>query len=134
MWAEMPEERFLLVTGRTIYQGVGKEYGKLSKEYFESVSICEMDPEDMKELDIRENQNIKVTTDFGSVVVKAVESLRAPHHKIAYIPYGPWASLVVNPRTHGTGMPSLKGIPAVIESSSEEVLELSELLEKYYGK
>jgi len=37
-----------LLTGRTIEQGVGKEQGKASKEYEESVSVCYMDPEDMK--------------------------------------------------------------------------------------
>ena len=130
----MSSHGFLLVTGRTIYQGVGKEHGKLSNEYFESVAICEMDPRDMNDLGIRANENVKVTTGFGSVVVKAVESLRAPHPKILYIPYGPWASLIVDSRTDGTGMPSLKGIPATIEPSSEKVLELRELLEKYYGK
>jgi formylmethanofuran dehydrogenase subunit D len=30
-------------------------------------------------------------------------------------------------------MPSLKGIPATIEASSEKILDLPELLEKYYG-
>ena len=130
----MSKSQFLLITGRTVHQGVGKEYGKLSKEYFKSVSICEIDPDDMKELGIRENDNIKVITNFGSVVVKAVESLRAPHPKIVYIPYGPWTSIIVSPKTHGTGMPSLKGIPATIEPTSEKVLELKELLKKYYGK
>lgn len=130
----MSKPQFLLVTGRTIYQGVGKEYGKFSKEYFESVAICEIDPKDMRELGIRENENVKVTTNFGTVVVKAVESMRGPHLKVIFIPYGPWASLVMDPRTHGTGMPSLKGISAVIESSSEKILALPELLEKYYGK
>ena len=130
----MMSSGFLLVTGRTIYQGVGKEYGKLSKEYFDSVAICEIDPNDMDELGIREDVNVKITTNYGTVVVKAVESLRAPHPKILYIPYGPWANLVVDNRTNGTGMPSFKGIPAAIEVSSEKVLELPELLEKYYGK
>ena len=130
----MPESRFILETGRTIYQGVAKENGKLSDEYFKSVSICEMDPEDMKEMGIRENQNVKITTEFGSVVLKAIESLRAPHRRIIYVPYGPWSNLVVSPHTHGTGMPSLKGIPAEVEVSSEKVLKLPDLLMKYYRK
>lgn len=130
----MPESRFLLETGRTIYQGVAKENGKLSEEYFKSVSICEMDPEDMKEMGIRENQNVKITTEFGSVVLKAIESLRAPHQGIIYVPYGPWSNLVVSPHTHGIGMPSLKGIPVKVEVSSEKVLKLPDLLMKYYRK
>jgi len=103
--------------------------GKLSSEYLESVVICLMDPNDMKALGIKENTNVKVTTDFGSVILKAVESSTAPHSKVVFIPYGPWASQIMNPETHGTGMPSLKGIPARIEPAPrEKVLSLQGLL------
>ena len=122
-----------LLTGRTIDQGKGKEMGKLSKEYLESVVICQMDPNDMKSLGVKENTNVKVLTDFGSVVLKAVKSARAPHPKVVFIPYGPWASLIMNPKTHGTGMPSLKGIPAEIEPApNEKVLSLQNLLNQFH--
>jgi formylmethanofuran dehydrogenase subunit D len=128
----MPKLKVSLITGRTIDQGRGKEMGKLSKEYLESVVICQMDPKDMKAIGINENTNVKVATDFGSVVLKAVKSARAPHPKVAFIPYGPWASLIMNPNTHGTGMPSLKGIPAEIEpATNENVLSLKELLKQF---
>ena len=131
----MPKLKISLLTGRTIDQGTGKEYGKLSKEYSESVAICQMDPEDMKFIGVKENENVKVITDFGSVVIKVVESARAPHPRVAFIPYGPWANLIMDPKTHGTGMPSLKGIPAEIESAlEEEVLSLPDILRKHYWK
>jgi formylmethanofuran dehydrogenase subunit D len=131
----MPKLKVSLLTGRTIDQGKGKEMGKLSKEYVESVIICQIDPEDMKLLGVKENNNVKVTTDFGSVVMKAVKSARAPHPKVAFIPYGPWANVIMNPKTHGTGMPSFKGIPAEIEPAPEErVLTLHDLLNQYFGE
>jgi len=131
----MPKLTVSLLTGRTIDQGKGKEMGKLSKEYLESVIICQMDPNDIKSLGVKENTNVKVTTDFGSVVLKAVKSLRAPHPKVVFIPYGPWASLIMNPTTHGTGMPSLKGIPAEIEPApNEKVLSLQNLLNHFLHK
>jgi len=131
----MPKLKVLLLTGRTIRQGQGKEYGKLSERYWKSVAICEIDPEDMNYLGIKENQSVKITTDYGTVVVRAVKSLRAPHRGAVFVPYGPWASVVVNPKTHGTGMPSFKGIPATIEpASSEHVLPLPELLTQHYKK
>jgi len=129
----MPKLKVSLITGRTIDQGKGKEMGKLSKEYLESVVICQMDPNDMKFLGVKENTNVKVTTDVGSVVLKAVKSARAPHPKVVFIPYGPWASLIMNPKTHGTGMPSLKGIPAEIEPApNEKVLSLQNLLNQFH--
>ncbi len=123
----------LLVTGRTINQGLGKEMGKLSKEYMEGVAVCEMTPEDMKRLNIRDGGNVKVSTNFGSVVVKAEKSRRIQTPGIIFIPYGPWSNLLVNPETDGTGMPSLKGIPARVEPTDEEILEAKEILNRYYS-
>jgi formylmethanofuran dehydrogenase subunit D len=132
---ENPKLRVTLLTGRTIEQGVGKEHGKASKEYFESVSVCYMDPEDLKRLGIKEKTNVQVSTNYGSVVVKAVKSLRGPHPSVIFIPYGPWANAVVNPETHSIGMPSLKGIPAEVEPAPDKpILMLEKLLEEEFGK
>jgi len=133
--AEKPKLKVTLLTGRTIEQGVGKELGKSTKEYVESVSVCYMDPEDMKKLGIKDGVNVQVSTDFGSVIVKAKKSLRAPHLGVIYIPYGPWANAIVNPETHGIGMPSFKGVPAVVEPAPDKsVLSLEELLKQQFGK
>ena len=126
-------ERFVLLTGRTIYQGVGKEQGKLSDEYLNSVAICEMDPEDMSRMMITENSSVRVTTSSGSVIVKVVKSIRAPQTRILFMPYGPWASLIMPSKTNGTGMPSLKGVPATIEAApKDKVLTVRELLDVHY--
>jgi len=132
----MEKMKVTLLSGRTINQGTGKEHGKTSKEYYESVAICEIDPDDLKVLGIKEGANVKISTKFGSVVVKTIESMRAPHPKIVYMPYGPWVNVIVNPKTHGTGMPSFKGIPAEIEASSPSdcVLNLQELLKQTFRK
>jgi len=128
----MPKLKVSLITGRTINQGRGKEMGKLSREYLESVVICQMDSNDMKFLGVKENTNVKVITDSGSVILKTVKSARTPHPKVVFIPYGPWASLIMNSKTHGTGMPSLKGIPAEIEPApNEKVLSLQNLLSQF---
>jgi len=125
--------KVILVTGRTIEQGVGKERGKTSKEYMESVSVCHMDAEDLKKLRIKDKTNILVSTDYGSVTVKAIESLRSPHSGTIFIPYGPWANVVVNPETHGVGMPSLKGILAEVEPAPDKpILSLEELLQEHF--
>lgn len=124
-----------LLTGRTIEQGVGKERGKASKDYFESVAVCYVDPEDLKRLGIKERSNVRVSTDYGSVTVKVLKSPRGPHPGVVFIPYGAWANAVVNPETDSIGMPSLKGIPAEIEPANDEVvLGLSELLREQFGK
>lgn len=130
----MPKLKVTLLTGRTIEQGVAKERGKLSNEYMESVSVCYMDPEDLKKLGIKEKTNVLVSTDHGSVILKALRSLRTPHPRIIFVPYGPWVNVVVDPETHGVGMPSLKGIPAEVEPAPDKpVLSLEELLREEFG-
>ncbi|MDI6847172.1 MAG: molybdopterin dinucleotide binding domain-containing protein [Candidatus Bathyarchaeia archaeon] len=132
---ENPKLRVTLLTGRTIEQGVGKERGKASKEYMESVSVCYIDPEDLKKLGIKEKTNVLVSTDYGSVVVKALKSLRTPHSRVIFIPYGPWANAVVDPETHSIGMPSLKGIPAEVKPAQDKpLLSLKELLKEQFRK
>ena len=124
-----------MVTGRTIDQGVAKEKGKASKEYFESVAVCFIDPQDLKKIGIKEKDNVLVSTKHGSVVVMALKSARAPHLSVIYIPYGPWANVIVDPETDSVGMPSLKGVPAKIESAGDKpLLNLSELLTTQFRK
>lgn len=122
----------MLVTGRTIEQGVGKERGKSSRDYVESVSVCYMDPEDMRRLGVKDGVNVQVSTSSGSVIVKVKKSLRAPHPGVVYIPYGPWANVIVDPETHGIGMPTLKGVPAIVEPAPDKpILSLEELIKQF---
>lgn len=124
-----------LLTGRTIDQGTSKEYGKLSNKYKESVAICEVDPDDMKELAIKEDSNVRISTEHGSVIVRAKDSKRGPHPKVVYMPYGFWANLLIDSITDGTGMPTFKGITAQVEPAPNSiVLDLTELLKLTFGK
>jgi len=123
-----------LVTGRTIDQGCGKEHGKLSKEYTESVAICEINPEDMKSLKVHDGDRVKVATEYGSVVVTARKSRRIRSPGTIFIPYGPWANLILASDTDGTGMPLLKGVRVDVEPTDEEVLDLPDLLAQSYGR
>jgi formylmethanofuran dehydrogenase subunit D len=130
-----PRIQVTLLTGRTIEQGVGKELGKTSQEYFGSVAVCYLDQEDLKKLGVKEGSNVQVSTSHGSIVLKALKSLRGPHHGVIYIPYGLWANVVVDPKTDSIGMPSMKGIPAEIEPAPNmPVMNLSDLLKQQFGK
>jgi len=131
----MVKVKVILVTGRTINQGVEKEKGKFGEEYSENVAICLLDPEDIKVLGIEENTPIKIYTEFGATIVKAVKSKRSAHPGIVFMPYGPWANQIINSETNSVGMPSLKGISAEIEPApNEKILTLAELVKQTYRK
>lgn len=129
-----PSLKVTVATGRSVLEGSKKGYGKTSEEYFKTTSICEMDPGDMKKLNITPNQNVRVTTARGNVILRATVSSQSPHPGIAYIPYGLWASSIMEPDTDSTGMPHLKGIEAHISPApNEKVLSYEELVNQAFA-
>ncbi|MHC1626777.1 MAG: molybdopterin dinucleotide binding domain-containing protein [Methanoculleaceae archaeon] len=118
-----------LITGRTIQQGVSMESGKDKPDYKNACGIIEIDPSDFRRLGVWHNCNVRVTSAYGSVVVKAVEATQGPHPGLAYIPMGPWANRVVDPNTYSTGTPTFKGTPVEVEPApDEEVLDSINLI------
>jgi formylmethanofuran dehydrogenase subunit D len=114
----------LLITGRSIIQGRGKEKGKFSDIYYQSTTLCEVDPQYLKKLKIKENENIQIKTENGSIILKPIESKQAPHRGIIFVSYGPIINQLTNPQTHGSGMPNLKGMPAEISTTRNPVTRL----------
>jgi formylmethanofuran dehydrogenase subunit D len=123
-----------LITGRSIQQGVAIEGGKEKPAYRTAAGIIELDPSDLKRLGAWRNTNVKVTSDYGSVVVKAIETTQGPHPGLGFIPMGPWANSIVNPNTYSTGMPTFKGVPVKVEVAINEPVMLGiELVQKQCG-
>jgi len=123
-----------LISGRSVQQGVAIEGGKEKPAYRTAAGIIELDASDLKKLGAWKNTNVKVTSDYGSVVVKAIETTQGPHPGLAFIPMGPWANSVVNPNTYSTGMPTFKGTPVKVDvAMNEPVLLGIELVQKQCG-
>jgi formylmethanofuran dehydrogenase subunit D len=123
-----------LITGRSIQQGVAIEGGKEKPAYRTAAGIIELDPSDLKKLGAWRNTNVRVTSDYGSVVVKAIETTQGPHPGLGFIPMGPWANSIVNPNTYSTGMPTFKGTPVKVEVAINEPILLGiELVQKQCG-
>jgi formylmethanofuran dehydrogenase subunit D len=120
-----------LITGRTIQQGISMEGGKNKPAYTEACGIIELDPVDFKRLGAYRSTNVRVTSEYGTVVVRAVEATQGPHPGLAYIPMGAWANAVINPNTYGMGMPTFKGTPIQVSiATNEPVLGSVQLVQK----
>ncbi|MCS7121239.1 MAG: tRNA CCA-pyrophosphorylase [Archaeoglobaceae archaeon] len=115
-----------LVTGRTLEQGATVEE-KLTENYFYAVNYIELNEEDFASLKLKDGDRVKVKTKFGEVVVFAKKG-DLPKG-VAFMPLGPYANIVIDPNTAGTGMPKFKGVRAKIEKTEERVLSIRELLE-----
>jgi formylmethanofuran dehydrogenase subunit D len=125
----------ILITGRTIDQGVGKEMGKGSKEYFDSSSICVIDEADMEKLGIKSRSNVKVTSKYGSVIVKATKNPYGSNPGLVFIPCGLWANAICGDETFGMGMPLFKGFQVEVEPApNQAILTLDELLKLEYER
>jgi len=112
-----------MITQRSIEEGAAMEKGKLNPDYFDACSICEMNPEDMKKAKIWKNTNVRVTSECGSVIVKAIEPTQFCPPGLAHIRQGVWANQVVPPRTQSTGVPQYSGFPVTIEPAPAERLK-----------
>ena len=63
-----------LISGRTIDQGKYLE-AKTGKGYFNACACCELNSADLKKLGASEGDSLKVTTEFGEVVVFAKQMM-----------------------------------------------------------
>ena len=124
-----------LLSGRTIEQGVSMEGGKEKNKYTAACGIIELNADDLKRLGIMKNTNVRVISDYGNVIVKAIEARQELNPGEAFIPMGPWANSVVSDKTYSTGMPKFKGTPITIETEPfEPVLSSVDLIRsKVFG-
>ena len=98
---------FKLITGRTREQAKGLHSGGGgSEEHIKATSRVEISPDDMKRLEIRTGEIVRIKSASGSVDVAAYPAdLPAG---LVFMPMGPFANRLVGPETNGTGMPSFK--------------------------
>ena len=109
-----------MITQRSVEEGAAMEKGKTNPDYFDACSIIELNPEDMKRAGIWKNSNVKVTSECGSVIVKAIIPTQFVPPGLAHIRQGVWANQVVPPRTQSTGTPQYSGFPVTIEPAFDE--------------
>ncbi|MHA1742140.1 MAG: molybdopterin dinucleotide binding domain-containing protein [Candidatus Thorarchaeota archaeon] len=118
----------LLISGRTLRQGRGLEVGKLSPDYFDAVSVCELDETAMSVLGVTDGDPVLVETIEGSVVLHARLG-RGLEPGTAFVPAGPYANAVIPADTWESGMPDFKGVRAMVFSASgQKVPSVSEFL------
>jgi len=120
--------KVILISGRTVKQGTSLEMGKTSEEYSNNVAVIMMNENDMKKIGAKEDEHVEVRTKFGSAVVRCKES--RIDRGIAFMPYGPWANMMISADTQGTGMPDYKGVEAKISATDKDVLTIANVIER----
>ncbi|MEG3056748.1 MAG: molybdopterin dinucleotide binding domain-containing protein [Methanoculleus sp.] len=123
--------RFLMITGRTVNQGVTVE-NKTSVDYAEETSTCFMHGFDMLDLGLDEGDTVLVTGPCGTVVMRVSASSEVELGTV-FVPYGPYANHIIDADTHSTGMPDFKSHAVEIEPTDEEPKMVHKLMEDLGG-
>ncbi len=113
----MPET-FILIPGRTSEQGCGISEGKFLDKYQKQINTLQVAPGDMKRLGLAKGDRVRLTScDRGQQVEVDVIPARGDElpEGLLFIPYGDISSQLMGGDTHGSGMPTSKGIDVDLE-------------------
>ena len=110
------EEQFILIPGRTSRQGVGISEGKFGSSYLNETQSLQMAPADMQRLGIKSGDRVRLTSEDGQIEVGIIPAKgdELPEG-LLFIAYGDLSSRLMGGDTHGSGMPTSKGLDVQLE-------------------
>jgi len=111
----MPET-FILIPGRTSDQGCGISEGKSGSKYQAEINTLQVSPADMQRLGLVDGSRVRLTSESGQIEV-AVKTARKDElpPSVLFIAYGDLSSRLMGGDTHGSGMPTSKGLDVTLE-------------------
>jgi formylmethanofuran dehydrogenase subunit D len=111
----MPEI-FILIPGRTSDQGCGISEGKFGEKYVRETTTLQVSPPDMKRLGLVNGNRVRLTSESGQIEVNitAAKGDELPPG-LLFIAYGDLTCQLMGGDTHGSGMPTSKGIDVEME-------------------
>ena len=116
----MPE-KFILIPGRTSDQGCGISEGKFLDKYQKEINSLQVAPGDMKRLGLVVGNLVRLTGEEGQVVEVRIIQAKAEElpEGMLFIAYGDISSRMMGGDTHGSGMPTSKGMDVEMELIKE---------------
>lgn len=107
---------FILIPGRTSDQGCGISEGKAGEKYQNEINTLRVSPEDMEMLQLAAGDRVRMTSGDGSVDVPVQPARKGElPNGVLFIAYGDASCRLMSHDTHGTGMPTSKGIDVTLE-------------------
>ncbi|MHB8867141.1 MAG: molybdopterin dinucleotide binding domain-containing protein [Pirellulaceae bacterium] len=107
---------FILIPGRTARQGCGISEGKFGVNYQQETSILLVASEDMRRLQLSDGDRVRLTSSGGQVEVPVMSAKGDDLPSgLLFIPYGDISCRLMDGDTHGSGMPTSKGIDVELE-------------------
>jgi formylmethanofuran dehydrogenase subunit D len=111
----MPET-FILIPGRTSDQGCGISEGKFHTKYQTEINTLQVAPGDMERLGLSKGDRVRLTSQQGQVEVAVTPAKKDELPEgLLFIAYGDISSRLMGGDTHGSGMPTSKGLDVQLE-------------------
>jgi formylmethanofuran dehydrogenase subunit D len=113
-------ETFILIPGRTSKQGCGVSEGKFDEGYQREIATLQVAPQDMKRLGLANGDRVRVTSESGRQIEVPVTGATGDELPpgVLFIAYGDLSSRLMDGETHGSGMPTSKGLDVTMEKLS----------------
>ena len=109
-------ETFVLIPGRTSKQGCGISEGKYTEGYVSETSVLQVAPHDMQRLALADGDRVRLTSETGTIdVAVAAAKVDELPPGVLFIAYGDLSSRLMGGDTHGSGMPTSKGLDVTLE-------------------
>ena len=109
-------ETFILIPGRTSKQGAGISEGKYEENYLSEINTLQVNPEDMARLGLKPGNRVRLTSEAGQIEIAVKESPKDELPSgLLFLAYGDMSSQLMGADTHGSGMPTSKGIDVELE-------------------
>ena len=109
-------ETFVLIPGRTSKQGCGISEGKFTEGYLSETTTLQVCPQDMQRLGLANGDRVRLASETGAVevAIAAAKGDELPPG-VLFIAYGDLSSRLMGGDTHGSGMPTSKGLDVTME-------------------
>lgn len=110
-------ETFILIPGRTSDQGCGISEGKFEEKYQREINTLQVPPGDMARLGLADGDRVRLTGEDGQVVEVNITPAKKEElpEGLLFIAYGDISSRLMGGDTHGSGMPTSKGMEVKLE-------------------
>ncbi len=122
-----PEYDIKIITRRDVFQASVCEEDRFGDECLELSALVVLDDAEMKRMSIKDGANVRLTSKWGSVVVRARVSPRKEQKGLGFMVNGPWVNALVSDET-SDGIPAFKDIKARITISKDGITGIQELL------
>jgi len=123
-----PEFEIKITTYRDIFHVEALERDRFGEEYKKLSAAISMSKIDMQKMGLKTGDRIRISNNYGNIVVEARENKKEETQGVAFMTNSPWSNALVSGETGGKGIPEFKYITARMSLSKEEITTLEKLM------